>query len=224
MLIDKRAPLRVSSLGMSAMLFDAGDSTSPNRAVQESIWALAESAEQWPGVSEASPGMNNLLLLFNPEVLTHDNLITQVQNAWLKPSPSYRTARTVELPVVYGGEHGQDLIAVAEHAGLDVATTVRLHAEGSYTVFFLGAHPGFAYLGGLDPRLHTPRHAQPRLKVQAGSVSIGGAQAGVQAQTLPSGWQLLGRTEASFFDVHRKPPVLLTPGDQVRFSIVRIDA
>lgn len=220
------AALRVSALGMSALLFDAeaGATAGPDRAVQEGIWALAEVVESWPGVNEATPGMNNLLLVFNPQDLTGEALIERVQRAWLSPISRARATRTVELPVVYGGEHGPDLTGLAERAGLDVATAVRLHTEARYTVFFLGAHPGFAYLGGLDSRLHTPRHAQPRLKVPAGTVSIGGAQAGVQAQTLPSGWQMIGRTEAAFFDAHREPSVLLAPGDEVRFRVERIDA
>lgn len=217
-------PLRASALGVGATLFEAGDAAEPDRDVQERIWALADAAERWPGVSEAMPGMNNLLLVFDPQALAPNDLAAQVQQAWLAPRPRTRAPRIVELPVVYGGAHGPDLVALAERAGLDVAATARLHAEATYTVFFLGAHPGFAYLAGLDPRLHAPRHAQPRLKVPAGTVSIGGAQTGVQARDLPSGWQSLGRTEAAFFDAHREPPALLAPGDQVRFRVERIDA
>lgn len=218
------SPLVVSALGTGAMLFDADGGASPDPAVQHRIWAIAEVAELWPGVRETMPGMNNLLVVFDDQALVPEALAAQVQQAWLQPSQAVRVARTVELPVVYGGAGGPDLAALAEHAGLDVHATAQLHAQATYTVFFLGAHPGFAYLGGLDPRLHMPRRAQPRPQVRAGTVAIGGAQTGVVAQVSPSGWQLLGVTDAAFFDPLRVPPALLAPGDQVRFRVEKVEA
>ncbi|WP_218802904.1 carboxyltransferase domain-containing protein, partial [Klebsiella quasipneumoniae] len=42
--------------------------------------------------------------------------------------------------------------------------------------------------------LATPRRAEPRVHVPAGSVGIGGAQTGIYPLATPGGWQLLGRT------------------------------
>ena len=91
-------------------------------------------------------------------------------------------------------------------------------------MFFLGFQPGFAYLGGLDEKLHTPRRAEPRLEVPAGTVGIGGAQTGIYPAVSPGGWQLIGRTGLPLFDPARTPPTLLQPGDRVRFTIAGIDA
>ena len=103
------------------------------------------------------------------------------------------------------------------HTGLSVAQVVRLHSSGEYTVYFLGFQPGFAYLGGMDPRLTTPRRQQPRVAVPAGSVGIGGQQTGVYPRTSPGGWQLIGHTPLSLFDPALEPASLLLPGDAVRF-------
>ena len=62
-----------------------------------------------------------------------------------------------------------------------------LHSEAHYTVYFWGFKPGFAYMGGLPARLTTPRRAEPRLLVPAGSVGIGGSQTG---STLAPAWRL----------------------------------
>ena len=91
-------------------------------------------------------------------------------------------------------------------------------------MFFLGFQPGFAYLGGLDETLHTPRRAAPLLEVPAGSVCIGGAQTGIYPARSPGGWQLIGRTTCVLFDPSRQPPTLLLPGDRVRFTIAEIHA
>lgn len=81
----------------------------------------------------------------------------------------------------------------------------------------MGFQPGFPYLGGLPENLHTPRRSQPRTKVPAGSVGIGGSQTGVYPFTSPGGWQLIGRTEMPLFNIEKTPPVLLQAGDNVRF-------
>jgi KipI family sensor histidine kinase inhibitor len=85
----------------------------------------------------------------------------------------------------------------------------------------LGFAPGFPYLLGLDPALHVPRRAEPRVRVAAGSVAIGGAQTGIYPCELPGGWQLIGRTDLVLFDTARDPPNALAPGDRVRFVAVR---
>jgi KipI family sensor histidine kinase inhibitor len=82
----------------------------------------------------------------------------------------------------------------------------------------IGFMPGYAYLGGLDPRIATPRRDEPRLDTPAGTVMIGGAQAGIQCLAAPSGWHLLGRTPFRNYHPSRDPVFLLAPGDAVRFQ------
>jgi allophanate hydrolase subunit 1 len=56
----------------------------------------------------------------------------------------------------------------------------------------------------------------------AGTISIGGVQAGIQCLAAPSGWHLLGRTAVRTFQLHRDPVFLTEPGDRVTFY--KIDA
>jgi len=129
--------------------------------------------------------------------------------------------RTVEIPVSYGGEHGPDLDDVAHQHGITSDDVVRLHSGATYRVYMLGFMPGFAYLGGLPDEIATPRRAEPRTAVPAGSVGIGGSQTGVYPLTSPGGWQLIGRTSVRLFDAGREPPTLLSVGDVVRFRAVQ---
>jgi len=89
-------------------------------------------------------------------------------------------------------------------------------------VYFLGFLPGFAYMGGLDASLATPRHTTPRVSIPAGSVGIGGEQTGIYPMASPGGWQLIGRTALQLFDPSQQPPTLLRPGDRVRFTVERV--
>jgi len=130
-----------------------------------------------------------------------------------QPAP----ARTVTVPVCYGGAHGPDIDIVARHCGLSVQAVADRHAAGAYTVAMLGFAPGFPYLLGLDPALAVPRRSDPRLRVAAGSVAIGGVQTGIYPTGLPGGWHLIGRTPLRLFEVDGDPPCPLAAGDQVRF-------
>ncbi|HEX2779923.1 MAG TPA: 5-oxoprolinase subunit PxpB [Gemmatimonadaceae bacterium] len=128
--------------------------------------------------------------------------------------------RLVEIPVCYEGELAPDLEEVARHTGMSSRDVVRLHSAAEYVVHMIGFVPGFPYLGGLDARLATPRRAEPRTRVPAGSVGIGGAQTGVYPIASPGGWQLIGRTPLRLFDARRESPSLLHVGDRVRFRVV----
>jgi KipI family sensor histidine kinase inhibitor len=127
----------------------------------------------------------------------------------------------VEIPVVYGGEHGPDLDSVAGWASCSAEQVVQRHAARIYRVYMLGFVPGFAYMGRVDTAIAAPRHRIPRERVPAGSVGIAGPQTGVYPISTPGGWQLIGRTDTLMFDPHRAQPSLLRPGDRVRFVPAR---
>jgi len=122
--------------------------------------------------------------------------------------------RAVEIPTHYDGP---DLLETAERSNLSVDDLVALHSGREYRAFFLGFLPGFAYCGVLDPRISAPRLARPRQRVPAGSVAIADGQTSIYPFDSPGGWRLIGRTDVRIFDAAREPPVLIRPGDRVRF-------
>jgi KipI family sensor histidine kinase inhibitor len=217
---------RIARLGEDALLcyFTAPDDTAAPLQVQQALWQLcrlldAERASLQ--LREIVPGMGNLLLRW---ATTADSpcpfsaLQARVLALWDTRVAAPPSGRVVTIPVCYGGEAGPDLEDVARHCGLSPAEVIALHCQTSYAVYCLGFQPGFAYLGGLDPRLHTPRRATPRLAIPAGSVAIGGSQTGVYPLHTPGGWQIIGHTPLRLFDPTTAPGVLLQPGDTVRFK------
>ena len=210
----------MSLLGTSAMLFEAPGETS--LPTQQRIWALAREAETWPEVREAIPGMNNLMLSFSRPPSALDALAAleaRLHAAWTAIEPLTLQGRIVELPVVYGGAGGPHLGDVVAHTGLHIDEIVERHSAPLYPVYALGSHPGYCYLGGMDPRIATPRRKVPVLRIPGGAVSIGGTQTGVSASDGPSGWNTIGCTSMAFFDPTQDPPALLQPGDSIRFRV-----
>jgi 5-oxoprolinase (ATP-hydrolysing) subunit B len=211
---------RISPLGTSALLFDAPGAT--ELATQRRIWALAAEAEQWPEIAEAVPGMNNVMLSFIRPPRSLDQITTRLRTAWAGVVPLELEGKLVQLPVIYGGEGGPHTADVVAHTGLCIDDVAEIHSAPTYHVYALGSHPGYCYLGGMDPRIATPRRKTPALKIPGGAVSIGGSQTGVSASAGPSGWNTIGSTAMRFFDPTLDPPALLRPGDSIRFRIAKV--
>ena len=94
---------------------------------------------------------------------------------------------------------------------------VSIHSGTDYLVYMMGFIPGFTYLGGMDPRIATPRLSSPRTHIPAGSVGIAGEQTGTYPSDSPGGWQIIGRTPVSMYDESREQAALLKAGDYVRY-------
>jgi KipI family sensor histidine kinase inhibitor len=173
----------------------------------------------------------SLLLRFDPWTWggqdgrdPHERLQAAVSMALHENDPTTAVSRERVIPVCYGGEYGPDLADVAACCGLDADAVIARHTACEYRVAMLGFAPGFPYLLGLDPKLAVPRRTDPRQRVPAGSVAIGGSQTGIYPEVLPGGWQLIGRTPLRLFDVAAGDPSLLAAGDRVRFRAIDEDA
>lgn len=205
----------VSMIGTRAMLFEApGEFT---LAQQRRIWALMEAARDRGDVQELIPGVTNLMLIFSTPPERPQNVADWLRHAWGTLPERHIQGRLFEVGVRYGGPLGEDLAHVAAHTGLSPSDVISIHHAGEYTVCALGSAPGFGYLHGLDPRIATPRKAVPSLKMLAGTVTIGGMQAGISALTGPNGWNSIGFAELALFDPQRDPPALFSIGDRIRF-------
>jgi len=217
------------AMGDRALVAEFGRSL--NAGVNARVRAAAEHllAHRLPGMTDVAPAFAALTVHFDPlQVAAHyrtadpvEAMRTALQHALTKaPDLPKRKSRSIEIPVCYGGEFGEDLRLVALHSGLSEEAVIEAHAAPDYHVYTLGFLPGFAYLGGLDRRLVTPRLESPRKRVPAGSVGIGGDQTGVYPFETPGGWNLIGRTPITLFQFDEQAHAVIEPGDRVRFVAI----
>jgi allophanate hydrolase subunit 1 len=198
-------------------------------------------ADRPAGVSELIPGARTVLIRFDPARTGLGPLAAHLARRPAEPIGPPGSARSagsagstgptesgrgsdrrgggeqVEIPVCYDGP---DLAAVAEMTGLSTAEVVRRHSQAHYRVAFTGFAPGFGYLSGGDPALVVPRRSTPRTRVRAGAVGLAGEFTGVYPRPGPGGWQLIGHTDVTMWDVDRTPAALLRPGVTVVFRAV----
>ena len=188
-----------------------------NRKVVSLMRALAEAAI--PGLRELVPSYSAVCVHYDSEQISYDQLLERLNNLEIKElSSESASQKIVEIPVCYGGEYGPDLAFVAEHNGLSPEEVIAIHSGGTYLVYMLGFLPGFAYMGGMDERIATPRLTSPRARIPAGSVGIAGGQTGIYPLASPGGWQLIGRTPVKMFAMEGETGrFVLSAGDWVKF-------
>jgi KipI family sensor histidine kinase inhibitor len=133
-------------------------------------------------------------------------------------APAHSDGSLVVIDTVYDGD---DLAEVAALTGLGTDGVIAAHSGQVWTVAFAGFAPGFGYMVGENQVLEVPRRNSPRTAVPAGSVALAGNYSAVYPRSSPGGWQLIGRTGASMWDLSRPQPALARPGDRVQFRPVR---
>ncbi|MFK7951732.1 MAG: 5-oxoprolinase subunit PxpB [Ekhidna sp.] len=121
----------------------------------------------------------------------------------------------IEVPICY--ELGMDLDHISSMSALSKEEVINVHLGGIYQSLFIGFTPGFIYAGGLDTRLECARKTNPRKRVEAGSIGIGGSQTGIYSLASPGGWNIIGRTPLQIFDQNRSKPLLLEAGTSFKF-------
>jgi len=205
-------------MGDRGLLLEFGDEISLEINEKVRRMTLAIQAGPIEGIVEIVPTYRSLLILYNPLILSIDDLKKRLERIekGLQQIP-FPEPKLTRIPVVYGGSYGPDLDYVAKFCQITSDEVGRLHCSKPYHIYMIGFMPGFPYMGELPEALITPRLKTPRLSVPAGSVAIAQRQTGIYPMESPGGWQIIGRTPIKIFDPDKEPPALLQMGDLVQF-------
>lgn len=222
--------------GDRALYIKFGDGI--DASLQKKIQAFMLEIENYTfaGYIESVPAYNNITIYYDPLAVLQGANIRPQQFAHYSPFEIVKhhiamvltqtkvladeQTDIITIPVVYGGEFGPDLAAVAAHNNLSEAEVIARHIESEYIVYMLGFAPGFPFLGGMNDSIAMPRKQTPRLKIPAGSVGIAGKQTGIYPLETPGGWQIIGRAAVDLFTPQQNPPALLRAGNKIRFEAI----
>jgi KipI family sensor histidine kinase inhibitor len=213
--------VKFAPAGDGAVSVEFGDeiSLAVNTRVRALEFLLQQKAVR--GIVETVPAYSALLVYYDPLVIGYEELTRSLGDleggldaATLPP------ARVVELPCCYDDpELAFDLADAAKRLGISPRELVALHAGAAYHVYFIGFTPGLPYMV-LPERLRIPRRDTPRTSLAPGSVGLGGSQCCIYSVESPGGYWIVGRTPLRLYDPDVAEPVLLRPGDTVRFRPV----
>lgn len=173
-------------------------------------------------ITEQVPAYNQLLIRYKN--ITASKLIGLIEHcAYLSSNTDTAlTAKLHHIPVCYDLSFGLDLQSLAKLHALSITELVALHSEQEYQVYALGFAPGFAYLGEVNPKIASLRHATPRAHVPAGSVGIADRQTAIYPNSSPGGWQIIGRSPSIMFNINQVPPCPIRVGDSVHFNAISL--
>lgn len=217
-----QSDIRIEPAGDSALTlyFPNVPRTQAHVAVASALRSLAEL--NLDGVLDLIPGRTSLTILYDPLCLSRAQLALHLDPAILADKDESR-GNAIEVPVLYDETTGPDLRDVADRCGLSVVDVISMHTSTEYMVYFLGFQPGFPYMGELLAAIQVPRRDQPRVSVPAGSVAIADDLTCIYPHSSPGGWNVIGRTPLSLFNLEREPFCLLSPFDRVRFVAIDRD-
>ena len=220
---DSAFPVNLRAVADCALLveFENRISESINDQVLNLVLQLERNSI--PGINEVVPSYRCVLVHYDPLTIDFDSLCESVRPLLGIEKSAARTRKRWQVPVLYGGEAAFDLPQLARQHGLTEDEVIAIHSGTVYRVYMVGFAPGWTFLGGLDPRLHTPRLDTPRPAVPAGCVSIGAQQTLIGSQVMPSGWNLIGQTPEHTFAPEREEPFFMAAGDEVAIRPVGQD-
>lgn len=209
----------ISPVGDRAISIDFGQVIDPtiNRHIRQTIERIK--ALQLEGIIELVPTYCALLVEYDAMLYSYSEICNIIEPTLEEgmTNTTNELVTVVEVPTVYGGEFGPDLRFVASHNHLSEDEVISIHSGTDYLVYMLGFIPGFTYLGGMDSCIATPRLSSPRTLIPAGSVGIAGEQTGTYPSDSPGGWQIIGRTPVTMYDMSKAQAALLKAGDYVRY-------
>ncbi|WP_460819118.1 5-oxoprolinase subunit B/C family protein [Nocardioides korecus] len=190
--------LRLSAYGEGGVLVTVRGPDPDQRWRTTQALATALRADRVPGLVDVVATYDSLLLTHDPGQTTAAALGERVRTAYAglpaaAASPP-AAPRVVEVPVLFGGDAGPDLVEVAAELGTTAGELVDRLADGPWTVRFVASPVGSPFAERDDWEVSVPRLGSPRAAVPPGSVALSGAQAMVYPVASPGGWRLVGRT------------------------------
>jgi inhibitor of KinA len=218
---------KIFPLSDSALSIDFGNEI--NEEINDFVTQFCKICQEKSieGIIEFVPAYSSISVFYNPFLIKKANKTTnsayKFVEIWIEKllksfnfqTPKFQNSQTHTIPVIYDGE---DLAFVAEFNNLTAEEVIKIHTKPLYRVYMMGFLPGFAYFGGMDSRISTPRKTSPRSIVKAGSVGIAGNQTGIYPLESPGGWQLIGTTDLELFTPNQASPTLLKVGDFIKFE------
>lgn len=214
----KRYKLSFKPFGPSALLIEWPEQI--DELMIQDVIAFEKVISWEANIADTIIAYNSLTVVFR-ETYKFEAVVSRFERLYTtKNQGSKQNAVCWQIPVCYDVEFGLDLEELASSKQLSVKALIELHTAPKYLIYFMGFQPGFPYLGGLPEVLHTPRKANPRLRVDKGSVGIGGQQTGIYPQDSSGGWNILGRSPVNFFDVSKLQPCFTKAGDYIQFEAI----
>ena len=170
------------------------------------------------GIKNCTPSYNKILIQFDPLIANKFKIINYIKSIKISNIDRSNRKNIIEVPICYDDIFALDLKNISNITKLSTKEIINEHLNTIFHVYMIGFLPGYPFMGNMSNKLSLPRKTTPRIKVPKGSVGIVDKICGIYPQDSPGGWNILGRTPIDLFYKEKKVPLLIKPGDRVKFK------
>jgi len=170
------------------------------------------------GIKNCTPSYNKILIQFDPLTVNKFKIINYIKSIKISNIDRSNRKNIIEVPICYDDIFALDLKDISNITKLSTKEIINEHLNTIFHVYMIGFLPGYPFMGNMSNKLSLPRKTTPRIKVPKGSVGIVDKICGIYPQDSPGGWNILGRTPIDLFSKGKKLPLLIKPGDMVKFK------
>lgn len=173
-----------------------------------------------PGVLESVPTYRSLLVHYDPLVICQEALKEKIASLAEAPALLALHPKRWSIPVCFSEEFAWDFAEVAGKMALSEKELLALCTETEFFIYMIGFSMGLLYLGDLPELVPLLRRENPRTRLEKGAVAVAQGMAVIYPVASPGGWNVIGNTPISLFDIGNSPPSPFTPGDFLHFQAV----
>ncbi len=176
----------------------------------------------WPEVDESASTL--VSAYFRMDLVEHDPSVLMLrlkerldeQDWYAAELPPGRKVWTI--PAALGGVCGPQLVEFAELADISIKQARADLLAAELRVLTLGFAPGTPYLGHMPPAWNVPRQTALSKRIPKGALVTAVQQVILFSKTSPTGWRHIGQTAFQGFQPDGSDPIVLRPGDSIRFK------
>jgi len=215
---------KISNIGDCGITCDFGDDVDKktNKEVIKLFNFIGDSVKnkKIKGILNYTPSYNKLIINFDLEQVHSREVIEFIKSNDYSKTISSEKSKLVEIPICYDEEFALDIKRLEQKTKLNFDEIVKEHLNTDFFVYMIGFVPGQPFLGDLKENLYHDRLDTPRVKINKGSVGIVEKFCTIYTFESPGGWNIIGKTPLDLFNIKKKEPSHLSPGDSVKFRPV----
>ena len=164
------------------------------------------------------PSYNKILIQFDPIYSNKNAIIKYIKSIKINKKQINKKVNTVEIPICYDKQYSLDLEEISKITKLSKKKIINEHLKILFHVFMIGFLPGLPFTGFMSSKFSLERKLTPRTKVPKGSVGLVNRLCVIYPQESPGGWNIIGRTPIDLFSKNKREPLLVYPGDKIKFK------
>ena len=175
------------------------------------------------GITNITPSYNKLIISFDLDVTNFFKVKKIIENLEIKKENENKK-KLIEIPICNEKNFTLDHNRLEKVLKIKYDKILEIFFSKEYFCHMAGFIAGMPFLGDVSDKLRAKRLETPRVKVPKGSIGLTEQFCNIYTYESPGGWNIIGNTPLEIFNKkNQKNPILINPGDIVRFKQISQD-